>query len=102
MNGTATNLEQDAVSTLPLAMKELAKLPRIPRALGSKPTPFWVILQGADGFQELRMPPDSRSAGTSGEPFQCLVDFPQRFDTDSDRVGHRIIYLCSSACASWP
>jgi hypothetical protein len=44
VNGIPADLEEDAVDSSPLAMKQLAKFPRVPLAFRSKPTPLRVIL----------------------------------------------------------
>src|SRR5262245_41672153 len=90
VNGVASDLEEDTVNFPPLAVKELAKLPGIPFAFGSKPPPLRAIFQGADGLHELLMPPSCGRAGPPGEPVQRVVDFAQRPGGDLDRIGHRI------------
>src|SRR5271166_2517022 len=89
VDSVASDLKKDAVGASPLAIKQLAKVSRIPFGFGSKPTPLGMEFQGADGFQKLLMPPASGWPGTPGDPFQRAIDFAQCPRRDADRMHHR-------------
>src|SRR5262249_2846560 len=59
VDGVVANLEEDAVNSPPFAVQQLANLSGEPLAFWSKPTPFRLIFEGANGFHELPVPAGS-------------------------------------------